>query len=85
MVLIDATRHEGTLNVLGLTWPWRVRSRPPTKSILNLSASLMISASTVEREVSCWNQAILAMGQVWEAHEGLDMAHGNQNSCHIAA
>jgi hypothetical protein len=38
-------RREGG-DVLGLTWPCKVRSRPPMRSILNLSASLIISAST---------------------------------------
>lgn len=32
---------------LGLTCPWSVLSRPPTKSILNLSASRNISESTI--------------------------------------
>lgn len=38
--------------ILGFTFPWRVRSKPPTRSILNLSVSCIIWASTTKIFIS---------------------------------
>ena len=68
--------------VLGLTWPWRVLSRPPVRSILNLSASLMISASTGSSIISyCMGESDVGL----EPHQGLGMARGIRNLAHTAA
>ena len=68
--------------VLGLTWPWRVLSRPPIRSILNLSASLIISASTESSIISyCLNGSDVGSGP----YQGLGMARGIRSSVHTAA